>query len=291
MTFLRNLLPGNIRAAEPRVPPGYRVYAIGDVHGRLDLLDDLLKQVESDIEGRGLARNIIVFLGDLIDRGPSSAQVIDRVRAYNPSNAQVILLIGNHEEVLLRLLRGESELVRDWLKFGGAECAKSYGISPASLKRLDPRRAVAILREKIPEDHASFLRSFGDTFRIGDYLFVHAGVRPGVPLAEQSQADLRWIREPFLDNGEDHGFIVIHGHTIREQIDIRHNRIGLDTGAYRTGLLTAIGLERHDRWFLQSGSTNMAPSGGPAAAEGSQSWAALVSPSNMAAFQEERCSE
>ena len=252
MAFFRSLFPNDGAAAEPGVPPGYRVYAIGDIHGRLDLLDDALARIEADNAGRAHARNIIVFLGDLIDRGPSSAQVIERARTYRRPGLRTVFIIGNHEEVLLRLLRGESRFVRDWLKFGGAECARSYGIGPTALKRMDPGQAVQVLRDKIPKLDQEFLESFVDTFRVGSYLFVHAGVRPGVPLPEQKQSDLRWIRQPFLENEDDHGFIVVHGHTIADQIDVRDNRIGLDTGAYRTGVLTAMGLEGRERWFLQT---------------------------------------
>lgn len=252
MVFFRSRFPKDNSIGEPSVPVGYRVYAIGDIHGRLDLLDGALARIETDIEARGPAQNILVFLGDLIDRGPSSAQVIDRVRSYRRPAARTVFLSGNHEEVLLRLLRGESRLLRDWLRFGGAECARSYGISPTALKRMEPGQAVAALRNAIPETDRAFLQSFVDTFRIGSYLFVHAGLRPGVPLRDQTQADLRWIREPFLENDDDHGFIVVHGHTIAEQIDVRVNRIGLDTGAYRSGVLTAMGLEGRQRWFLQT---------------------------------------
>lgn len=261
MVFFRSLFPKDRGAGEPSVPDGYRVYAVGDIHGRGDLLDDALERIEADIDSRRPARNIVVFLGDLIDRGPSSAQVIERVRTYRRADVRTVFLIGNHEEVLLRLLRGESRFLRDWLSFGGAECAKSYGISPAELKRMDPAQSVAVLNDKIPAEHRAFLMDFVDTFRIGSYLFVHAGIRPGVPLPEQTQADLRWIREPFLENGEDHGFIVVHGHTIAEQIDVRDNRIGLDTGAYRTGVLTTMGLEGRERWFVQTEAAS------PAAAE------------------------
>lgn len=252
MAFLRSLFPRDSGGAEPSVPPGYRVYAIGDIHGRLDLLDDALARIEADNDGRGPAQVILVFLGDLIDRGPSSAQVIERARTYRRPGFRTVFVSGNHEEVLLRLLRGESQFLHDWLRFGGAECARSYGISSTALKRTDPGRAVEVLREKIPKQDQEFLESFVDTFRIGSYLFVHAGVRPGVPLPEQKQSDLRWIRQPFLENEDDHGFIVVHGHTIADQIDVRDNRIGLDTGAYRTGVLTAMGLEGRERWFLQT---------------------------------------
>ncbi|HET7816321.1 MAG TPA: metallophosphoesterase [Sphingomicrobium sp.] len=250
--FFRSLFPKDSGAFEPSVPPGYRVYAIGDVHGRLDLLDDALAQIEADIDARPQARNIIVFLGDLIDRGPSSAQVVERARTYLRPGVRTVFLSGNHEEVLLRLVRGESRFLRDWLRFGGAECARSYGISPTALKRMDPAQAVELLRTSIPKQDQEFLESFVDTFRIGSYLFVHAGLRPGVPLPEQKQSDLRWIREPFLENEDDHGFIVVHGHTIADRVDVRDNRIGLDTGAYRSGVLTAMGLEGRERWFLQT---------------------------------------
>lgn len=252
MALFRNLLAKNGGAAEPGVPVGYRVYAIGDIHGRLDLLNDTLSRIEADIDGRQPAQNIIVFLGDLIDRGPASAEVVERLRTYRRTGVRTVFLIGNHEEVLLRLIRGESRYLRDWLSFGGAECARSYGISATTLKRGDAGQAVALLRQKIPESHRTFLQGFVDTFRIGSYLFVHAGVRPGVPLSEQTQSDLRWIRGPFLDNDDDHGFIVVHGHTIAGEIDLRDNRIGIDTGAYRTGVLTAMGLEARERWFIQT---------------------------------------
>ncbi len=254
MAFFRSLFPKGGGSAEPSVPPGYRVYAIGDIHGRLDLLDEALARIEADNEGRSRApaQVIIVFLGDLIDRGPSSAQVIERARTYRRPGFRTVFISGNHEEVLLRLLRGQSQFLKDWLKFGGAECARSYGISSTALKRTDPDRAVEVLREKIPKADQEFLEGFVDTFRIGSYLFVHAGVRPGVPLPEQKQSDLRWIRQPFLDHEDDHGFVVVHGHTIANRVDVRRNRIGLDTGAYRTGVLTAMGLEGGERWFLQT---------------------------------------
>lgn len=290
MTVLRSLLRKTDRVAEPQVPAGDRVYAIGDVHGRLDLLNALLERIEGDIRSRGSARNFIVFLGDLIDRGPASAQVIERLRTYRLADARLIYLSGNHEEVLLRLLRGESGLVRDWLRFGGEECAISYGIDPAALKRSEPGRAIKILAEKVPDEHRAFLSSFADTFRIGDYVFVHAGLRPGVPLAEQSQADLRWIRRPFLESSDDHGFVIVHGHTISGEVDVRHNRVGLDTGAYRTGVLTAMGLEGRERWYLQTSPEDGSQSA-TVGTDGGHAQDGIENSSAMAAFQEERCSD
>ena len=289
MNLLRDLFRKNERTARPRVPAGQRVYAIGDVHGRLDLLDDLLKRIECDNQDRGAAKTSVIFLGDLIDRGPCSAEVLERARTYRLAGARPVFLCGNHEEVLLRLLRGQGELIRDWLRFGGTECAQSYGIDVSSLKRSQPARAISMLREKVPKAHQDFLGEFADTVRVGDYLFVHAGLRPGVPLHEQSQADLRWIRRPFLEHDDSHGFVVVHGHTISEEVDVRDNRVGLDTGAYRTGVLTAMGLEGSERWFLQTGAgggSRFAVSGSSASEESM----GLVNPAEKAAFQEERCS-
>jgi serine/threonine protein phosphatase 1 len=252
-SLVRSFFHKHSGANSPSVPPDCRVYAIGDIHGRIDLLDESLGFIERDISQRETKRNFVVFLGDLIDRGPASAQVVERVRTYDKPGIRKIVLSGNHEEVLVRLLRGQSELLRDWVRFGGAECARSFGIDPKLLKRLHNKSAVKQLRDHIPNDHQAFLESLADTFRIGDYLFVHAGIRPGVPLPEQSQTDLRWIRDPFLINGEDHGFVVVHGHTISKTVDLKPNRIGIDTGAYHTGVLTVLGLENSERWFLQTG--------------------------------------
>jgi len=246
----------------PSLPPGYVLHAIGDVHGRDDLLAGLLGEIEADVAGRGEARRILVFLGDLIDRGPGSAEVVERLRTYRPERTRLVFLAGNHEEVLLRILDGEVNLIPDWLRFGGAECLRSYGVDPGRLRRMAPARALVTVRSAIPQAHADFLRGFDDSFRAGDYLFVHAGIRPGIPLAEQARADLRWIREPFLTDRAEHGFMVVHGHTIRRQVEECSNRIGIDTGAYRHGTLTALGLEGTDRWYLQA-SAAKAETGSP----------------------------
>ncbi len=262
MTIFARLFGARRDNPGPALPPGYRLYAVGDVHGRDDLLGDLLAQIEADSVRRGRARLVIVFLGDLVDRGPSSRQVVERLRTYGPDGVRPVFLTGNHEEVLLRILGGETRLIPDWLRFGGAECLASYGVDAAELSRLPPAQAIEAVRSAIPKEHVDFLRGFDDTFRAGSYLFVHAGIRPGIPLEQQSKTDLRWIREPFLKDGSEHGFTVIHGHTIREEVEERANRIGIDTGAYRSGVLTALGLEGSERWYLQAkdfGTGNMAP--------------------------------
>jgi serine/threonine protein phosphatase 1 len=178
--------------------------------------------------------------------------VIERLIGYKRPGLRTVFLCGNHEEVLLRLLRGEAELLKDWLKFGGAECLASYGVDVAALKRLSRSEVLGRLREAVPRDHQRFLQAMGDTFKAGDYLFVHAGLRPGVPLEDQTQADLRWIREPFLEAEDEHGMVIVHGHTITEEVEVRANRIGIDTGAYRSGVLTALGLAGSDRWFIRT---------------------------------------
>ena len=238
------------------VPRGVRVYAIGDIHGRDDLLGELLKKIEHELAERSVRRPIVVFLGDLIDRGPSSREVVERLRTLQLPSTQLIFLAGNHEEALLRVLDGENRLASDWLRFGGSECLDSYGVDGHSVAAMEPREAARAIRRAIPPEHASFLRGFGDTASIGGYLFVHAGIRPGVPLARQSQADLRWIRRTFLDDPRDHGVVVVHGHTITTAVDDAGNRIGIDTGAYRSGILTAMALEADQRRYIQTGGNN-----------------------------------
>ena len=231
---------------------GRRAYAIGDIHGRLDLLEALLDKIHDDIDARAPSETVLVFVGDLIDRGPHSAQVIERLRTYRRQGVRPVFLLGNHEEVLLRVIRGEAGLVRSWLRFGGTECLGSYGFDARKLGTMRDQEAVAAIAAAIPAEHVEFLESFCDTCRFGDYLFVHAGIRPGVDLDEQRQSDLRWIREPFLDDDGDHGFVVVHGHTIGEAVEERPNRIGIDTGAYRSGVLTALAVEGTERWFIDT---------------------------------------
>jgi serine/threonine protein phosphatase 1 len=242
-------------AANEKMPigaRGYRAYVIGDVHGRLDLLDQLLAEIEHERSARPARKTLLVFLGDLIDRGPQSAQVIERLRCFSSEGVRTIFLLGNHEEVLLRILDGDTWLIPSWLRFGGAQCLQSYGGDPAKIAGKSDERALAVIRAAIPEDHEQFLRSFVDTCRFGDYLFVHAGIRPGIPVENQLQEDLRWIREPFLLDESNHGCVVVHGHTISPEVEERPNRIGIDTGAYRSGVLTALALEGSRRWYLQT---------------------------------------
>ena len=233
-------------------PANTRLYAVGDIHGRLDLLDDLLGQIEDDIVDRPVRTAALVFLGDLIDRGPDSAGVIERLGRLTSFPAKTFFLLGNHEEALLRVLDGQKGVGHDWLGLGGDACAESYGVSPTALKVMNEQRIAEVLGDAIPAAHVDFLKTFGDTFRFGDFLLVHAGIRPGVPIEYQQPRDLRWIRQPFLADEHDHGCMVIHGHTISDGIDRRPNRIGIDTGAYRTGILSAVVVEGTEISFLST---------------------------------------
>jgi serine/threonine protein phosphatase 1 len=252
MNFLKRIIGGG-GGGTPRGTPGARAYAVGDIHGRLDLLDEMLGRIEADAAARPARKTWAIFLGDLIDRGPDSAGVIERLRTWRPEHIRPVFLAGNHEEVFLTILGGDPRFLANWLKFGGAECAASYGVDPDLLRRVDEEEAVAMLRAKVPRKHRDFLESFADTFAFGDYLFVHAGIRPGVAVEDQDRTDLRWIRDPFLRDSHDHGCVVVHGHTIFREVDERPNRIGIDTGAYKTGVLTALGVEGERRWYIATG--------------------------------------
>jgi serine/threonine protein phosphatase 1 len=237
---------------QPRGARGSRAYVVGDIHGRLDLLEELLAKIHAELQHKPAAKTLLVFVGDLVDRGPSSAQVIERLRTYRRPGIQPIFLLGNHEEVLLRILRGDTSLITSWLQFGGLQCLQSYGVDANELRGRVPEAIIELARGAVPETHVEFLESFADSCRFGDYLFVHAGIRPGVDLEQQSQSDLRWIREPFLSDETEHGSVVVHGHTICEAVDERPNRIGIDTGAYRSGNLTALAIEGADRWVIDT---------------------------------------
>lgn len=234
----------------PSGAKGYRAYVVGDVHGRLDLLEELLAKIHAELQHRPSAKTLLVFVGDLIDRGPSSAQVIERLRTYRHDGVRPLFLLGNHEEVLLRILEGDAELITKWRWFGGAECLDSYGVSSDDLVGRTPQQMLEIVRKAIPKSHREFLETFDDTCRFGDFLFVHAGIRPGTQIEEQRQTDLRWIREPFLLDNTDHGFVVVHGHTISSEVELYPNRIGIDTGAYKTGILSALAIEGTRIWQL-----------------------------------------
>jgi serine/threonine protein phosphatase 1 len=233
------------------VPPGKRIYAIGDIHGRLDLLDQLLAMIDEDDATRGSAATELIFLGDLVDRGPDSRGVVERLMALG-ERRPARFLMGNHEEVFLRALTGDLKALRFLIRIGGRETLFSYGIAEDDYRNLDYDELMVAVRAAVPESHIAFLGAFERWIEEGDYLFVHAGLRPGVALEDQETADLRWIRDDFLRHPESFGKIVVHGHSITDDIDERPNRIGIDTGAFASGKLTAIGLGRDERWYLST---------------------------------------
>ncbi len=234
------------------LPAGERIYAIGDIHGRLDLLEQMFELVDADDAARGAADTRLIFLGDLIDRGPNSAQVVQRLMEIGAENPGIRFLQGNHEEVFLKAMAGDPKALPFFVKIGGKPTVLSYGVSEAEYRTSDYPALLDLLHERVPQAHVDFLSSFEDMIIVGDYAFVHAGVAPGVPMDQQQPAALRWIRGEFLNSTGPFDKVVVHGHTIFDDVEQRAFRIGLDTGAYATGKLTAMGFEGDQRWILQT---------------------------------------
>ena len=238
---------------KPHAPPGRRLYAIGDIHGRLDLLERLMFTIRKDNARREPASTTIVVLGDIIDRGPQSAEIVRRFQRYTEANDRFIVLRGNHEEMMLQSLSGDLRALQAWMRFGGDETLRSWGVPVDQLASRPPREMAAAAARAVSPAELDWLAARPFSYRAGDYLFVHAGVRPGVALSEQDPQDLLWVSRDFTDSEADHGAVVVHGHTIEEDGPVfRSNRIGLDTGAYRSGRLTALGLEDDDQWTLSA---------------------------------------
>jgi serine/threonine protein phosphatase 1 len=228
----------------PRIPDDLRIYAIGDIHGRADLLTEILDGIAADLRRRpAVAETRLVFLGDYVDRGPASRQVIQILETSLPAECRPVYLKGNHEDMLLKALI--SPAGQDiWLANGGEATLRSYGIHRHTAPSAEVVDAIG--------DHRRFFDSLELTHEAGDYLFVHAGVRPGVALGSQRPNDLMWIRHDFLDHLGDYGRIIVHGHTPASEPEVRPNRIGIDTGAWMTGALTALRLEGEERAFIST---------------------------------------
>jgi serine/threonine protein phosphatase 1 len=241
-----------IREAHERaVPPGRRIYAVGDIHGRLDLFEQLLAMIEDDQHGREPIVPEIVLLGDMIDRGPASAGVVRRAMAL-AAEGRLTALMGNHEASLLEAIDGNVDAMRTWLRFGGLETLHSWGVTDEVIGDATVAGMAPIALAAIPPAELAWLRALRQNLHVGDYFLVHAGVRPGVGLEQQAPDDSFWIREEFLDSRREHGALVVHGHTISSGVEEHDNRIGIDTGAYESGRLTALALEGNQRWFLQT---------------------------------------
>ena len=243
--------PVNSKTA--RIPRGMRVYVVGDIHGRADLLSRLLEIITADSLSQTETFKLVIYLGDYVDRGANSKDVLNIVRSGSPLGFEKVHLMGNHEFMMLRFLYNVAE-GPNWLACGGGATLQSYGVKPSFglgpiARIVDAQRR---LQEKISMDDVFFLSNLRLHYTLGDYLFVHAGIRPGIPLDRQRESDLMWIREDFLHSTIDHGKVVVHGHTITHEPEVEVNRIGLDTGAYATGRLTCLVLEGARRYFLHT---------------------------------------
>ena len=235
-----------------RIPEGMRVYCVGDLHGRDDLLRQMAERVQADLQVRSFDQVVTIFLGDYIDRGLGSMRVVDQL-ARGEWPTPMIPLAGNHENLLIAFLEDE-RVLEAWRGLGGLETLHSYGVNvaPAVVGR-DFRAVQAAFATHLPESHRHFLKTLEVSKTIGDYFFCHAGIRPGLPLDSQVRNDLLTIREPFISSKAEHGKLVVHGHTPSVAPEIRPNRIGIDTAAYATGRLTCLVLEEDERRFLSAG--------------------------------------
>jgi serine/threonine protein phosphatase 1 len=235
----------------PTTARGERIYAIGDVHGRLDLFVRLVALIRQDAETRPPPRRTrILLIGDLIDRGPSSAELVERLRTLQAGGMDIVVLKGNHELMMVAALRGDLYALEDWLRFGGDETLRSCGLSDDTFA-LPLSDLLAAAGDAVPTAAIDWLDALPLTARSGDYVFVHAGIRPGVPLKRQQPGDLLWIADEFLDHEAAHPAMIVHGHTIVEDgPHLLANRIAIDTGAYRTGRLSAVALEEDRQWTI-----------------------------------------
>jgi serine/threonine protein phosphatase 1 len=232
----------SVAGRRPSLPPGLRVYAIGDIHGQLDLLERLIDKIWTDKAVRPIVRPVLVFLGDYLDRGPSSCQVIDLMIKIS-DQVECVFLKGNHEEIALRCLT-DASVFEQWLRLGGGETLRSYDVpllppSPETIPRMQSAFYSALSGPQL-----TFFRNLENSIVCGDFFFVHAGVRPGIPLDDQKATDLLWIREPFLSSPADFGKIVVHGHSPVGDVDFRRNRINVDTGAFASQRLSCVAIDQ-----------------------------------------------
>ena len=251
-SFFKKLL--NVKQSELApvgLPQNHRLYCIGDIHGRLDLLQEVHRKIAADVLDFD-GTKILVYLGDYIDRGAQSRQVIDCLLEDNFPGFEKVFLMGNHEQVLLQFLSSkDASIAHEWFKFGGLSTLASYGVNVRGVPTTkDVSQLRAEFREKLPARHMDFFDRLVLNYEIGGYFFVHAGVRPKIKLHRQRPEDMLWIREEFLNSNVFHGRVIVHGHSVSDEPEIRHNRIGLDTGAYASGRLTCAVFEGADCQIL-----------------------------------------
>lgn len=239
---------------DAKAPEGTRVYAIGDIHGRADLLAQLHEAIAADAAAHPGSRKVLVYIGDYVDRGLQSKEVIDLVLDHRPDGFEIVCLKGNHEALMLDFLE-DAQYAQVWIQNGGNATLYSYGVHLEDRGKPGDKieRARLHLAKVLPERHRRFLADLPLLHVEGDYFFVHAGVRPRVALDRQDEREMLWIRDEFLSSNVDHGKVVVHGHSISWEPDIRANRIGIDTGAFASGVLTCLVLEGCERSFLSTG--------------------------------------
>lgn len=250
-------LLGNFRRRPPKSTAGARLYAIGDVHGCFEQLVELIRLIEDDNAGRTPCDTHLILLGDYIDRGPQSADVCRLLFSMRQSS-RFHCLRGNHEQALVDIIRGDRSPLGFWLDYGGVETAASWGINPMLAEEARQSegaadRLIEQLAGAIPADMLEWMAASPSHVCLGDYMFVHAGIRPRRAIDRQDDHDLLWIKEPFLSSRARHPYMVVHGHSVITAPEVLPNRIGIDTGAYHTGVLTAVGIEDEECWFLQTG--------------------------------------
>ncbi len=250
-TMFKNWRTQKPEPEAPVYPPDQRIYCIGDIHGRADLLEDLHRQITTDAAGYN-GQLQLLYLGDYIDRGDDSSRILDILLDQAIPGFEAIHLRGNHEQAMLDFLV-DPEAMAGWLTWGGRASLRSYGINPAPLPS---KTELLSLRDRLeralPANHLDFLNATIPAYRNGDYYFVHAGIRPGVKLEKQAFEDQLWIRDPFLQSKKNHGAVIVHGHSVTEEAELLPNRIGIDTGAIHSGVLTSLVLEGPTQRLLQT---------------------------------------
>lgn len=234
-----------------RLPFGQRVYAIGDIHGEIGLLHQLLRQIRADAQTRGPAVTTLISLGDIIDRGDGAAELA--LSLAQLKDERFIVLKGNHEAWLVACYRGDEEAMGFWLRYGGRATMLGFGVSASDMDKATSAELLTLLQSHVPSDLIEWIEGLPTSWTLGDYFFAHAGIRPGVKLERQDPDDLMWIRHPFLKSRRQHPKIIVHGHTIEQGLPrLGGNRIGVDTGGHEHRCLTAIGLQGTDQWIIQA---------------------------------------
>jgi len=243
---------GSRSARRPGLPPGERVYAVGDIHGRADLAEEMQDLIAAHSADRPPGLVSVVWLGDYIDRGPSSRRVVDLLIAFADRPLRSVFLMGNHEDAMLRFLADPAEGPQ-WCGFGGVDTLRSYGVAVGNARKsLTYGEARSALLAALPPLHQEFFLSLKFSHVIGEFFFCHAGVRPGVALYAQAPHDLIWIRDEFLEWPNDFGMMIVHGHTPVGKPELLPNRVNVDTGAFATDRLTCAVIEGSQIEFLST---------------------------------------